>query len=156
MVLDLIVGKFLAAWSAKPMYVFGGFGLLCLALSSLPIGLAVLFQALSPTESWQKDFVETPLPVIASVMILVGFLGLLMGLLAEMLMRTYFESRANARTSFAKWFAATTSLRLMPRVVHTVSFPRSPPWSTNSSSETSTCAVLSVTSARLIRRSWTA
>lgn len=91
-VLDLMLVKFLAAWSAKPMYVFGGFGLLCLVLSSLPIGLALLFK-FSPTESWQKDFVETPLPVIASVMILVGFLGLLMGLLAEMLMRTYFESQ---------------------------------------------------------------
>lgn len=90
--LDLLLVKFLAAWSAKPMYVFGGFGLLCLVGSLVPIGAALAFK-FSPNEVWQKDFVETPLPVIAAVAILTGFLGLLMGLLAEMLMRTYFESQ---------------------------------------------------------------
>ncbi len=91
-ILDLLLVKFLAAWSAKPMYVFGGFGLLCLVGSLVPIGAALAFK-FAPNDAWQKDFVETPLPVIAAVAMLTGFLGLLMGLLAEMLMRTYFESQ---------------------------------------------------------------
>lgn len=90
--LDLLLVKFLASYSAKPIYVFGGFGLLCLALSSVPIGLALFFK-LSTTPEFHKDLIQTPLPIIAAVLILVGFLALLQGLLAEMLMRTYFESQ---------------------------------------------------------------
>ena len=90
--LDLMLVKFLLSYSAKPMYVFGGFGLLSLLASLIPIGMAVLFK-LAPSEAWQKDFVETPLPVVSSVMIFVGFLAILQGLLAEILMRTYFESQ---------------------------------------------------------------
>lgn len=90
--LDLLLVKFLATYSAKPIYVFGGFGLLCLFASLAPILLAVYFK-FSPIPELQKDFVETPLPVMAAVLILVGFLALLQGLLAEVLMRTYFESQ---------------------------------------------------------------
>lgn len=90
--LDLLFIKFLASYSSKPMYVFGGFGLSCLAASTIPIALA-FFYKFTPTVDWKKDFVETPLPVVAAVCILVGCLAILQGLLAEMLMRTYFESQ---------------------------------------------------------------
>ncbi|MGL4460540.1 MAG: glycosyltransferase family 2 protein [Planctomycetia bacterium] len=91
--LDLLLVKFLMSYASKPIYVFGGFGLLCLAGSLLPIVGAVYFKIQSEGSALQKDFVETPLPVAAAVLILVGFLALLQGLLAEMLMRTYFESQ---------------------------------------------------------------
>lgn len=91
--LDLVLVKFLASYSAKPIYVFGGFGLGCLLGSLLPIGLAVFFKIAPESSGLQKDFVETPLPVIAAVLILTGMLAVLQGLLAEMLMRTYFESQ---------------------------------------------------------------
>lgn len=90
--LDLMLVKFLASYSAKPIYVFGGFGLLCLAGSLAPILLALFFK-FNTIPGLHKDFVETPLPVIAAVLILVGFLALLQGLLAELLIRTYFESQ---------------------------------------------------------------
>lgn len=90
--LDLLLVKFLASYSAKPIYIFGGFGLFCLAFSVVPIGMAVFFK-FNTIPGWQKDFVTTPLPVIAAVFILVGFLAVLQGLLAEVLMRTYFESQ---------------------------------------------------------------
>jgi dolichol-phosphate mannosyltransferase len=35
----------------------------------------------------------TPLPLLSAMTFLVGFMSLLMGLLAEMLSRTYFESQ---------------------------------------------------------------
>jgi dolichol-phosphate mannosyltransferase len=40
--------------------------------------------------------VQTPLPILAIVMFAVGIQFLLMGLLAEMLVRTYHESQSKA------------------------------------------------------------
>jgi glycosyltransferase involved in cell wall biosynthesis len=91
-VLDLMVVKFLASYSTKPIYVFGGFGLLNLLGAFLAVSGAVFFK-LSPWPAWQKDFVETPLPLLAVMFTLVGSLSLLMGLLAELVIRTYYESQ---------------------------------------------------------------
>jgi glycosyltransferase involved in cell wall biosynthesis len=91
-ILDLWLVKFLMSYSSKPIYVFGGFGLLCLALSVLSAALALFFKFTS-VPGWQKDFVETPLPTVTALSIMVGMLALLQGLLAEVLMRTYFESQ---------------------------------------------------------------
>ncbi|KJS15109.1 MAG: glycosyl transferase [Hoeflea sp. BRH_c9] len=87
-ILDLMVVKFLDRHFVKPIYVFGGFGLLSLAVS----GFATLWMI------WLKiaygtSMVQTPLPILAAILFLVGVLSLLMGLLAEMLVRTYFESQ---------------------------------------------------------------
>ncbi len=91
-VLDLLLLKFFASYAAKPIHVFGGFGLLCLLASLIPTGLALFFKFTWQPE-WQKDFVETPLPVVSAVLVLVGFLSIQQGLVAEVLMRTYFESQ---------------------------------------------------------------
>jgi glycosyltransferase involved in cell wall biosynthesis len=90
--LDLIVVKFFLSYSVKPIYIFGGFGLVCLLLSLIPIGGALFFK-LATSPALHKDLVETPLPTMGATLILVGFLALLQGLLAEVLMRTYFESQ---------------------------------------------------------------
>ena len=91
-ILDLLLLKFFASYAAKPIHAFGGFGLLCLLASLFPTGLAFFFKFTWLPEL-QKDFVETPLPVVAAVLVLVGFLSIQQGLLAEVLMRTYFESQ---------------------------------------------------------------
>lgn len=91
-VLDLLLLKFFASYAAKPIHVFGGFGLLCLLASLVPTLLAFFFKFTWVAE-WQKDFVETPLPVVSAVLALVGFLSIQQGLVAEVLMRTYFESQ---------------------------------------------------------------
>jgi glycosyltransferase involved in cell wall biosynthesis len=91
-ILDLWLVKFLMSYSSKPIYVFGGFGLFCLGLSVLSAALAFFFKFTS-VPGWQKDFVETPLPTVTALSIMVGMLALLQGLLAEVLMRTYFESQ---------------------------------------------------------------
>ena len=90
--LDLFVVKFFLSYAAKPIYVFGGFGLLCLAASVFPVILAVFYKL--STGPLHKDFVETPLLLIAATLGLVGLLAILQGLLAEVLMRTYFESQS--------------------------------------------------------------
>ena len=87
-VLDLMVVKFLASYATKPIHVFGGFGLLSWLGAALAFALAVYFKL-----TGQKDFVETPLPLLAVTFTLVGFLSVLMGLLAELVVRTYYESQ---------------------------------------------------------------
>jgi dolichol-phosphate mannosyltransferase len=90
-VLDLLVVKFFLSFAAKPIYVFGGFGVLCLLASLVPAGLAVFYKL--ATGDLHKDFVETPLPIVAATLALVGVLATLQGIIAEVLMRTYFESQ---------------------------------------------------------------
>lgn len=88
-VLDLAVVTFLFKYAGKPIYVFGGFGLFSLICSLLAGVLAValkLFHGVS--------LIQTPLPLLAIFLGSVGVLSILMGLLAEMLNRTYHESQA--------------------------------------------------------------
>jgi len=87
-VLDLMVVKFLASFATKPVYVFGGFGLLSFACAA-----AAFLWALYYKVAGLKDFVETPLPLVTVMFTLVGALSLLMGLLAELVVRTYYESQ---------------------------------------------------------------
>jgi glycosyltransferase involved in cell wall biosynthesis len=90
-VFDLMTIKFMASYQTKPIYVFGSFGLLAFAVSLLSGLYAVFLKVIH-----KADFVQTPLPVLSVVMFAVGVQFLLMGLLAEMLVRTYHESQAKA------------------------------------------------------------
>ena len=90
-VFDLMTIKFMASYQTKPIYVFGSFGMLAFAISLLS-GLYALFLKVIH----KADFVQTPLPILCIVMFAVGVQFLLMGLLAEMLVRTYHESQAKA------------------------------------------------------------
>ena len=94
---DQIVVKFLTSYMTKPIYIFGGFGLLNIGLAALAFAAAIAFK-LIPTDNpwgtaWHKDFVETPLPIAGVGLFLLGIQMVLIGLLAEMLMRTYYESQ---------------------------------------------------------------
>ncbi len=86
--LDLITVKFLADFSTKPLYMFGGLGLVLLALATLA-GAETL---------WEKFFHGTYVhnnPVIL-IAVFLGTLGvncMFMGLLAELIVRTYHESQ---------------------------------------------------------------
>jgi glycosyltransferase involved in cell wall biosynthesis len=87
-VLDLMVVKFLASFATKPIYVFGGFGFLSFACAILAFLWALYYKL-----AGLKDFVQTPLPLVTVMFTLVGALSLLMGLLAELVIRTYYESQ---------------------------------------------------------------
>jgi glycosyltransferase involved in cell wall biosynthesis len=87
-VFDLVTIKFMASYQTKPIYVFGTFGMLAFAVSAFAGLLAVYWKLIG-----RADFVETPLPVLCIVMFAVGVQFFLMGLLAEMLVRTYHESQ---------------------------------------------------------------
>ncbi len=87
-ILDLILIKFLDKYMSRPIHFFGGAGILSIIVSSLSFLLAVYFKV-----SGQKDFVETPLPVFIAMFFIVGVLMILLGILSEILMRTYYETR---------------------------------------------------------------
>jgi glycosyltransferase involved in cell wall biosynthesis len=91
-VFDLITIKFMASYQTKPLYLFGWAGLLTFGVSLLSALLAVLMKF----ASWphHADFIQTPLPIMAMVMLVLGIQLFLMGLLAEMLVRTYHESQS--------------------------------------------------------------
>ncbi len=85
--LDLLLVQFLWKYGTKPMHVFGKFGLFSL-FSSL-----VLFGAMIWFKFWGgKTFVETPLPLLVVMFFLIGGISILLGVLAEITMRTYHEA----------------------------------------------------------------
>ena len=86
--LDLIVVKFLDRYAQKPIYVFGGFGLFNIAVS-LFFGLWAIALKLFGSTS----FISTPLPLLCVVTGMLGIMCILMGLLAELVTRTWFESQ---------------------------------------------------------------
>ena len=88
-VLDLAVAKFLEHYLVKPIYLFGGFGLLSMLASFVAIGWAIGLKLFDGT-----SLILTPLPLLAAMLFLIGCVSILMGLLAEMVMRTYFESQS--------------------------------------------------------------
>lgn len=90
-VFDLITIKFMASYMTKPLYVFGWAGLLAFLFSGLAGGLAFLMKF----ADWpfHADFIQTPLPILSMVLLVLGIQLFLMGLIAEMLVRTYHESQ---------------------------------------------------------------
>ena len=87
-ILDLILIKFLQKFQNKPIHFFGGAGFLSFIISFFAFGLAVYFKI-----TGQKDFVQTPLPVITAMFFIVGILMILLGIITEVQMRTYYESQ---------------------------------------------------------------
>jgi glycosyltransferase involved in cell wall biosynthesis len=90
-VLDLITVKFLGSFSTKPIYIFGGMGL-ATALGALACGVIVLYQKIANKFSMNRN----PLLVLTAVLITTTIQFILMGLLAELLVRTYHESQGRA------------------------------------------------------------
>ncbi|MFW5857971.1 MAG: glycosyltransferase family 2 protein [Planctomycetota bacterium] len=86
--LDLILLKFLEGYASRPIHLFGGIGFLSLFASFCCALAAVYYKLLGG-----KSFIETPLPTLMAFTGLVGVLCIFMGLLAELQMRTYYESQ---------------------------------------------------------------
>ena len=86
--LDLILVKFFDKYLQRPIHMFGGLGIISFLSSFLSFGIMLYFKF------WGgKPFIETPLPVLCVLFFLVGVISVFMGILAEMVMRTYYESQ---------------------------------------------------------------
>lgn len=95
--LDLVSVWFTKSFQTKPIYVFGGVGLMLLALSGLLFGY-VLYEKIA-LDIWVHKNPLFILGVMLSV-ISVQFIGL--GLVAELLVRTYFESQSRTPYRISK------------------------------------------------------
>ena len=87
-ILDLMVVKFLLSYSQKPIYVFGGLGVLMIVGAFLSGVWALYLKFFEGT-----SFILTPLPLLCVLLTVLGTLSILMGFLAEILTRTYYESQ---------------------------------------------------------------
>jgi len=87
--LDLFTVKFLISYANKPIYLFGGAGM-ALILPSLFVLAVLLFRRLTENVSVTRS----PLFQTSTMLIILGAQAILMGLIAELLIRTYHESQA--------------------------------------------------------------
>lgn len=87
-ILDLITVKFLMQYSKKPIYLFGSIG-----GGMILVGLALFIWLTIRKLVTTTGILTSPFFQIAVMLFLLGFIAILMGLIAELLMRTYFESQ---------------------------------------------------------------
>lgn len=89
--MDLITVKFLDKFALKPMYLFGFCG-------GLSFAVAALFFLLMLYLYFYQGyfFISTPLPLLVVFSFMTGVLCFLMGLLAEMVTRTFYESQGKS------------------------------------------------------------
>jgi glycosyltransferase involved in cell wall biosynthesis len=90
-VLDLILIRFYQRYAQKPMHFFGRIGLLSFLTALLTFALMLYFKYLYNPP---KTFIETPLPILVGIFLIAGFVSIQIGLVADMMMRTYYESQA--------------------------------------------------------------
>lgn len=87
-ILDLILMKFLTDYITKPIYFFGATSFVSITLSIITFFWSIGLKLISGT-----DFDATPLPVLGAMFFTVSIQLFMMGILADMMMRTYYESQ---------------------------------------------------------------
>ncbi|KPL80052.1 glycosyl transferase [Ornatilinea apprima] len=87
-VLDLFTVQFLSRYANKPIYLFGGTGSVLILVSGL-----VLFYLFIRRIFFDVSVMNSPLFQISTMVAILGFQSILMGLIAELLARTYHESQ---------------------------------------------------------------
>lgn len=86
--LDLLTVKFLLQYMTRPLHVFGLPGMVCLAA-----GIAIGTYLSSLRLFFGEGLADRPLLLLAVVLTLLGVQFIIMGLLGEVVVRTYYESQ---------------------------------------------------------------
>ncbi len=87
-VLDLMTVTFMTRFNTRPMYIFGGAGFIFGGIGTVSFIWMILHALFTGAR-----MVSTPLPIFASVFLVGSVLAILLGLIIEMLMRTYYEAQ---------------------------------------------------------------
>lgn len=87
-VLDLLTVKFLLSYATRPLHVFGSVGVL-----SAGIGFVIALIMTMQRFIWGTPLANRPLLLLAVLLIFMGVQFVTMGLLAELVVRTYHESQ---------------------------------------------------------------
>jgi glycosyltransferase involved in cell wall biosynthesis len=97
-ILDLTTILFLRRYSARPMHLFGGVGIVSAVFGGLAgfyLAAAKLWAGIQGGEAGFRAYQigDRPLLMLAVLLIILGVQFLVMGLLAELMVRTYHESQ---------------------------------------------------------------
>lgn len=84
--LDLVTVKFLNSYANKPIYLFGGAGFILILIS-----LAMLLYLFIRRMFFDISVLASPIFQMSTMVFIMGFQSILMGLIAELLARTYHE-----------------------------------------------------------------
>ena len=87
-ILDLFTVKFLNSYANKPIYLFGGTGIVIMLISSI-----ILLYLFIRRVFFFVPVLDSPLFMLSSMFFILGFQSILMGLIAELLVRTYHEAQ---------------------------------------------------------------
>ncbi len=87
-ILDLLTVKFLISYGHKPNYLFGGPGMALMLLGSALLAFLVVRRVVTLVSVFESPFFPVSL-----MLMYMGFQSILMGLLAELQVRTYHEAQ---------------------------------------------------------------
>ena len=86
--LDLVTVRFLGVHGTKPLHAFGALGCVLGALGVLTIGVLAYLKYTTGV-----SFIQSPLLLLSALFVILGGQSFLLGLLAEISVRTYYESQ---------------------------------------------------------------
>ena len=86
--LDLMTVKFMDSYAAKPMQVFGSVGLFLIVSSFVSLSYLIYLKLVTTI-----SMIQSPILLLTAMLFILGFQSILMGLLAELVVRTYYESQ---------------------------------------------------------------
>lgn len=104
-VLDLMTVTFLTRYNTRPMYIFGGSGFIFGFLGALSCLFALIYGVATDNSHWPVG-----LMVMGVLLIFGAFQNILLGLLIEMLMRTYYESQGKGPYAIRDFLGAQGEL----------------------------------------------
>lgn len=87
-ILDLITVKFLLDYATRPIQIFGLMGLICFGAGSI-LSLILTIQRLA----FDQPLTDRPILLLAILLIMLGVQLIIMGLLGELVVRTYHEAQ---------------------------------------------------------------
>lgn len=86
--LDLVTIRYLSSYSTKPIYFFGKVGVYSFILGFITFILALYFKFFG-----NASFIQTPLPTLTAIFVIIGIQFVLIGLVADLIMRNYYETQ---------------------------------------------------------------
>lgn len=98
-ILDLFTVKFLNTYSSKPIYLFGGLGVLLILAAVLVLLVLVGLRIFAG-----EHMIRSPLLILSVMLVILGFQSIMQGLIAELLVRTYHESQNKLTYTVRKTF----------------------------------------------------
>ena len=87
--LDLFTVKFLSGYVNKPIYLFGGVGIVFVTIGALGLLFLTIRKFL-----YDIGMVSSPIFILSAILFAIGLQSILLGLIAEMMVRTYHESQS--------------------------------------------------------------